>query len=493
MKRFVLIVLGVVVVASGCSFTETSPTTTAAAPVVESTTTSPAVTTTAPQATTTTGAATTTTTTLARIPEALPIVNEPWEWTRVHDVEWAQEARFDGTYLAYGDHIDGAVSVRKDGQTILRHLPRDGQDWLVQDIELGDHWLAVVANTSELAATPIQSHAIVYDVETAQVIFEEFWDSAEGTVRLPEVSLSGGYMAFVDPLLEPACITLLYLDGMTEFGRICADAPVVNVDLEGSYVTFDTSDDGCRSVWSAHLWRRDHDLIEHGNRECWSNSPVGGANTVAWFETPPEGGVGGSLIIGEHGDNGMVVLGRGAPGRAETCWNRTYWNGGNGDIREWDGGDTVSTIHIADETSGFGVSCVGPWVSFSTADGIYVANMFSQSSGDACSLVAAASPSTSFGLAASLKTWVHDQYDEPPADLVVTIGSVIHLDGWWVGRGSFSSHLESAVFLWSPDGGISVAWSGSADSEYELREYMLAIHPEAPGALFGCVDVSGHH
>ncbi|MCP4968749.1 MAG: hypothetical protein GY926_26415 [bacterium] len=94
-------------------------------------------------------------------------------------------------------------------------------------------------------------------------------------------------------------------------------------------------------------------------------------------------------------------------------------------------------------------------------------------------------------LAEALITWIHGRFDDLPEDLEVSVGSVMGRDDWWVGHGGFSDRLEGAVFAWSPGGDISLAWSGNADSEYEIREYMLSVLPEAPGAIPGCVDVSG--
>ena len=88
--------------------------------------------------------------------------------------------------------------------------------------------------------------------------------------------------------------------------------------------------------------------------------------------------------------------------------------------------------------------------------------------------------------------YVRDRFEDLPSDLEVSAPDAVGSDGWWIGYGEFSSHLESAVFLWSPEGEVSLAWSGSADSEYEIREYMLSLYRYVPPELFACVDVTGH-
>jgi hypothetical protein len=188
----------------------------------------------------------------------------------------------------------------------------------------------------------------------------------------------------------------------------------------------------------------------------------------------------------------MVGLGRGDNGTLEVCWNQAYWLSGNNDVRMWDGGDEVRVIYEAGDDRAYELGCVGPWVTFRTMDAIYTANMFTQAATNACTDCTPASREQQEQLTDKLAAWVQGRFDDLPDDLDVSVDDAIGADGWWIAHGGFSSHLESAIFLWNPDGEISIAWSGNADSEYEIREYMLSVLPDAPAKLLGCIDLHGY-
>ncbi len=211
-----------------------------------------------------------------------------------------------------------------------------------------------------------------------------------------------------------------------------------------------------------------------------------------WFENPPNR-IGIDTMIGEQADGTMVDLGRGDNGTLEVCWNRAYWLSGDNDVHMWDGGDTVEVIYEAGDDRAYQLGCVGPWVTFRTMDAIYTANMFTQAAADACAESTAASENQEEHLTDQLTAWVHERFDDLPNELDVSIGGAIGTDGWWIADGGFSSHLESAIFLWHPDGNISIAYSGTADTQYEIREYMLSALPDAPAQLLGCIDVHGYY
>ena len=411
-----------------------------------------------------------------------------WEWARLLEVENPRNVRYDGTYLAYTSEWGKPLVVVTDSAVIMEHRPVDDSEWIIQDVELGDHCLAVVENT-ELAA-PDLSRLVVYDLRTGDVQLERTYEEVEGRLRIPNVSISGRYMALSD---DPAteCITTIDLEHGHSIDKICADHPVRSVELDSLALAFDTHQDGCLSAWSKALYRPTAEAAEYFNRECWSNHPVTSGDLVAWFESP-EGSSGVDTLIGETGAGSRSVLGRGSRNSAEACWNRVFWNGGNRDVRLWDGSDSVVTIYEAAWDWVGQVNCVGPWITITDADGILVANSLTQSPSPACAVVDNADRAQQDLLAESLLEWVADQFDDLPDDLDVSVGGVIGLDGWWVGHGGFSSHLEGAVFAWNPAGDIRVAWSGSADSTYEIRSYMLTTLPDVPPALLGCVDVDGY-
>jgi hypothetical protein len=430
-----------------------------------------------------------TTTTLARIPEALPIVAEPWEWEKLLD-ETVHYPRYNGRYFAYEETIYGDVVVVGNDREVLRHRPLDDQRWILQDIELGDHWLAIASIVGPFGTS--LSRLTVYDLETGQSVVDEFWTSADGDIGSPRISVSGSYMALVDPLPTATCLDVVDLRNGTTFDTICADDRITGVELEGMSVAFSTETEACRSAMTGSLFDQDHDLVERSNRTCWSNSPASGGHLAAWFESPPEE-VGIDTMIGVSADNTLVGLGKGDNGTAEICWNHAVWLSGSNDVRSWDGSGEIRTIYENGDTPAYELGCVGPWVTFQTSDGVYTTNMLTQSGAAACDAGVTATHHQTVDLAASLTTWVHDRFDDLPEELEVSVAEVVGLDGWWVGHGEFSSHLEGAIFAWSPDSDISVAWSGNADSEYDVRSYMLDANPEVPAALLGCVDVSGYH
>lgn len=489
MKRIGLVASVISLLATGCSFADTTaPTLLAPEPGVTSTTATKTTTTTAPPSTTTTQSVTTTT--LAPIPAALPIVSDPWEWEKLLEIEYTRNARYDSTYLVYQEPDDGSVIALRDGVTTLVHTPPTDEEWIVQDVELGDRWLAIAENTEATRAD--QTHLVVYDLLTGEVVFEEFGNEVEDQLSIPHMSLSGRYMALAQGQeADPNCVAIYDLGIPLIVDEICGEGPVYTVELDGNFFSFETTGSGCRSAWTGTLYGRDHNLAEHTNRECWSNSPVGGDQITVWFETPPDGSGGIDTIIGATASGEPLGLGKGARGRAEVCWNRVFWSGGNRDIRMWDGGDTVATIHVAGGEGGGTVSCLGPWVTFATSEGIYTANMFTRSSLGACDVVEIADSGRTADLASTLGPWAQGQSDELPSDLTATVSDAVGSGGWWVGRGIFSDYLEGAIFAWSPDGEIAVAWSGSANSEYDLRQYMLSLLPDVPPALFGCVHVDG--
>lgn len=488
MRRFWLFSVAVATLAGGCSFGETTPTTTSAAPVAGSTTTSTEVTTSAPSSITTTAAVTTTT--HASLPEALPIVSDEWGWRQLLQTENPNDIRYDGTYLAYTYEWDQPLVVLRDGTVVLEHQSPDDSEWINQDVELGSHWLGIVENTE--GTGPDVAHVVVYDLLNGAIAFEEFYRESEGRLTIPGISISGKYLAIAPRLETSNCFDVYDLRGGSRFEEICADSNIFSVELDAAAFAFDTHSPHCGTVWTGTLYGLDHNLATHANRECWSSSPASSGEFSAWFEHPPDT-IGIDTMIGLNTSGQMVGLGKGDNGTLEICWNRAYWLSGDNDVRTWDGGGEVHTIYEAGEDRAWELGCVGPWVTLRTADAIYTANLFTQSEATACDVVEPANASIEAMLAETLTTWVHGRFDDLPEDLEVSVSGGVGSDGWWVGRGGFSSRLEGAVFAWSPEGDISIAWSGNADSEYEIREYMLSILPEAPGAVFGCVDVSGYH
>jgi hypothetical protein len=480
-----LLAMTLVLIAAACTGDSAPPSTQAIRTAASTSTTVPATTTTTATPTTTIAP---TTTTQARIPAALPIVAEPWEWEKLADVDHLDEVRYNGTYLVYEDPDLGSIVATRGGEIVVRHEPIDDQEWIIQDAELGDRWLAIVENTE--AAGADRSRLVVYDLAVGAVSYEEILEEEEGVLSIPHISVSGRTMAIAGTPPNLNCIAILDLVSHQPFDEICTEAPVFFVEIDGPYFGFDTRQPGCSTAWTGALYREDNDLREHTNRECWSNGPVGGDRIAVWFESRPgRGGI--DLMLGDGQSGEIVNLGRGDNGTAEVCWNRAFWLSGDNDVRTWDGDSNVRTV-FDEEQRAFLLGCVGPWVTFATADAIYTANMFTGSGRDACSIVEPAGAETSAELAATLETWVHDRFDDLPQDLEVSVGGAVGSDGWWVGGGGFSSHLEGAVFSWGPDGDIQVAWSGNADSAYEIRQYMLSILPEAPPALLGCVDIDGY-
>ncbi len=489
MKRIGLAGIVLVMLGAGCTFA--APTTTTTLPQPErrvTTTVVPPSTTTAPQPSTT--IRTPTPTTLAAIPQALPIVSDQWNWEQLVMTEHSGHARYDGSTLVFAGQPDvPSVEVRRGGQTVIKHVPPDDRNWIIRDVELGDDWVAVVE--AEPVNSTDTSHLVVYDLVTANVVIEQTWDTSDGRSGSPRISLSGRYMALIDPLDDRACIDIYDLASQHRFERICGDTPVRTVEMDGYHFAFDSAEGDCISAWTGSLYGQGHDLAEHTNRKCWSNSPTGGDNVTVWFESKPLENSGIDTMIGLYRDNATVSLGKGLRGSAEVCWNRAYWIGGNGDIRMWDGGDVVKAIQVSEEGRFFDVSCNGPWVTYTAADGVYTANMFTASADDACSLVEQSDSRIEAELATALDAWVRTQFDDLPADLEVSVGAALGRDGWWIAGGSFSSHLEGAVFAWSPTGEISLVFSGNGDSEYDVRAAMLSSSPEVPPALLGCIDVAG--
>lgn len=479
-----------VLIAAACT-SDTAPSTTQpSAPVASTTTAAPpiATTTTTPAATTTTTTIAPPTTTLARIPQALPIVADPWEWERLADIDHLDEVRYNGTYLVYEDPDRGSIVATRDGEIVVQHEPVDDQEWFVQDAELGDRWLAIVENTE--AAGPDRSRLVVYDLVAGAISYEEILTEEDGRLPIPHVSVSGRMMAIAATPPDLNCITILDLVSLQPYDEICAGAPVFFVEIDGPYLGLDTRQPGCSAAWTGALHERGNDLQEHTNRECWSNGPVGGDRISVWFESQP-GQVDIDQMIGEDRSGAIVNLGRGDNGTLEVCWNRAFWLSGDNDVRTWGGGSSVMTV-FDEEQNAYHLGCVGPWVTVATADAIYTANMFTGSGSDACSIVEDATPAEMDELATTLEAWVHDRFDDLPRDLQVSVGGAVGSAGWWVGRGGFSSHLESAVFAWDPDGDVQIAWSGNADSAYDIRQYMLSNLREAPAALLGCIDVTGY-
>jgi hypothetical protein len=490
-KRFWLYLVAVVALAGGCSSSETTPTTTSAAPGADSTTTSAEVTTsTPPPTTTTTTTAAVTTTTLASRPEALQLVSDIWDWQQLLQAEIPHEIRYDGTYLVYTYEWEQPLVVVRDGTVVLEHESPDDSEWIIQDTELGSHWLAVVENTE--GAGPDAAHVVVYDLFNGETVFEEFYRESEGRLSIPAISVSGRYLAIAPQLESANCFDVYDLVAGFRYEEICADSSIFYVELDAAAFAFDTYTPDCRAAWTGTLYGQDHNLATHANRECWSSSPASSGEFSAWFEHPPQT-IGIDTMIGLDTAGNMVGLSKGDNGTLEVCWNRAYWLSGDNDVRTWDGGGEVRTIYEAGDDRAYELGCVGPWVTFRTMDAIYTANMFTQSDAAACDVVEIADAPMEAELAETLTTWVHGRFDDLPEDLEVSVSDGVGRDGWWVARGGFSDRLEGAVFAWNPDGDISLAWSGTADSEYEIREHMLSILPEAPGAILGCVDVSGYH
>jgi len=429
-----------------------------------------------------------TTTTLAPLPATLPITVDEWEWQRIALSGFPGDARYNGTYLAYETPGGGPVIATNDWSVVLEHERLDESEWIVQDIELGDHWLAIVENTE--GAGSDQGRLVVYDLRTGDVALERLYAESDGWFSLPSISISGLYVASTEAE-NPNCITVDNLEHDYQVDEICVDDPVLDVELDGLSLAYETRDDECRSSWTTDLYRPEA-TTELVNRECWSNAPASGEGLAVWFESPvSSSGIDTILGLSETGD--MVGLGQGARGFAEICWGTAFWRGGNRDIRMWDGGDSVATIIEADSEWLGVVSCVGPWITVADPDGILIANSLTQSPAAACDVCDQPDSAREAQMADGLAVWVHDRFEELPAELEASVSDVVGQDGWWIGHGGFSSHLEGALFVWDPNGNITIAWSGSADSEYDIREYMISTLPDAPAAMLGCVDLDGYY
>jgi hypothetical protein len=443
-----------------------------------------------PSTTVTTTTPPATTTTLARLPETLPLVADEWEWKELLRADIPSEVRFDGDYLAYTFGWGNPLVVTRDASNVLEHRPLDESEWIIQDVELGNHWLAVVDNTE--FEEPNLARLVVYDLRNGDVVFEELNEASDGRLSLPAISISGTYMAIAPRLEETACVRILDLRSGRQVDEVCGESSVFHVELDANAIAFETFTPDCQRAWIGTLYGMDHNLEERFNRECWSNGPASSGEFSVWFENPPEQ-MGIDTMIGLSRDGELVGLGKGDNGTLEICWNRAFWLSGDNDVRMWDGGEQVYTIYEAGDDRAYELGCVGPWVTFRTMDAIYTVNHLTQSAVDACDVVESADATQEEALTAALENYVGDRFDEMPEDLEVGVGGVVGQDGWWVGHGGFSSHLESAVFVWGPDGEVGLAWSGFADSEYEIREYMLSILPEVPRAILGCVNVDGFY
>jgi len=490
--RIWMTLTGTLLLIAGCSG-EATPTTTRGGAATTTTVVETTTTTTTTPPTTTTVPASTTTTTLTPIPDALPIVDDGWDWVELLPVTGATNVRYDGNYLVYSQLPDASVVAMRDGEVILKHTPPDDGDWIIQEVELGDHWLGVVDNTD---TDPITSRVVVYDLATGETVVEEVVGGGSGPFGYPSIAMSGRYLAMNDGLPDSGCVDVYDLGIINaigepgQLGRICQDDPVRSVEIDGGDVAFGSRSGECTTAWTGEVYGggEHHGLTAHTNRPCWSNSPAASGPITLWFESIPGGSRGNDTLLAENRAGETVSLGRGLRGTAEACWGRAVWVGGNNDVRFWDGGDTVRTVFSAARS--YDVGCVGPWATVTTADGIYAANMLTGSAIDSCSLVEHADKAEEADLEASLLEWVHTYHEDVPADVTASVGAV-GLDGWWMGIGSFSGYMESAVFVWYPDGNIGVAWAGSADSVNDIRQYMLSVLPEAPAALLGCVAVAG--
>ncbi len=488
MKRLGVAALAAVL-ASGCTTAaqNTAASSTTAAPLPTVASVAPAAATTQATTTTTDQPPTTqqqTTTTLAAVPAELSLVEDLWGWEQIVASENPGEARYNGSYLAYTDEANGAVLVKLGSTVVLEHEVAEG--WAVGDIELGEQWVGFVQLTE---ASPAESQVLVYDLTNGDVVFEsDATADNDGAFDIPSISLSGSYMAIASAHPNPGCVELINLRSGYPFGEVCAVADVSQVELEGGSLAVETIDGNCHQAWSRSVYRGP--LVSHANRECWSRQPAAGGELVVWFESPP-GQVGIDTMIGVAGDNNPVGLGRGDNGTLEVCWGRAYWLSSDGDVRSWDGGGEITTIYKADDEFVVDLGCVGPWVSVSTTAGVHRSNMLSKTGDDACETVGRPTAGVDVELSAALDRYVRDRFDDLPSDLQVDAGAVLAADGWYIGFGSFSSQLESALFLWDPEGQVQLAWSGFDDSEYSIHDYMLRTNPDAPPALLGCIDVSG--
>ena len=432
-----------------------------------------------------------TTTTLPRLPEALTLTSDDWEWQPIAATSGLGEVRFDGTHLAFAVGRGEPVRVLDDqGALVIEHRPLDDREWIVQDVELGDRWLAVVENTEGRGLD--HSRLVVYDLSAGAVAMDEVIEQTGDLLWIPWISLSGSYMAVAGQMDNPGCVTIHDLRAGIAIDDICAAGNVFSVEIEANSLAFEAKEPECRTAWTGTLYGPDHNLVSHSNRACWSGSPATGGGLTVWFESPPDQ-IGIDTMIGVDRNGRTVGLGRGDNGTLEICWGRAYWVTGDKDVRMWDGGDAVHTIYEAGDDQAFHLGCVGPWVTFRTMDAVYSANMFTESPAGACEVCYQASVDREDRMADELLAWVHDRFEDLPADLEASVSGAIGADEWWVAHGGFSSHLEGAIFLWDPDGNISLAWSGSAASEYEIREYMLTTLPEAPPAMLGCVDLDGYY
>jgi hypothetical protein len=485
--------LAPVLLIAGCSGAAAPATTRAGAGATTAAVTSTTTTTTAPP-TTTTPSTPTTSTTLAPVPDALPIVDDGWDWVELLPVAGAGNVRYDGTYLVYREPDGGSVLVTENGRTILEHTPPDGREWIVQDVELGDHWVGILSNTE---TDPRTAQVVVYDLATGETVVDERSGDAGGPFSLPSIAISGRYLAMNDGGPESGCVDVYDLGivgangDVIRIGRICQDDPVQSIEMDGGDVAFAAHAGACTTVWTGQVYGggEHHGLTAHTNRACWSNAPAASSPITLWFESAPQSSSGIDTLLGENPAGATVSLGKGVRGTAEACWGRAVWVGANGDVRFWDGGDAVHTIFSAAPAASLG--CVGPWATVATGDAIYATNLLTGTAIDACSVVATAGRAQVTDLEAALLEWVHAYHEEAPADLEASVGGAVGQDGWWLGAGSFSDYFESAVFVWYPDGNVGVAWAGSADSVYDLRQYMFSVLPEAPPAVLGCVDVAG--
>ena len=431
-----------------------------------------------------------TVTTLAQLPDALPIVVEEWGWAHLVEAEIPDEVRYDGTYLAYTYGWGNPLVVMSDGVIVLEHQTLDDKAWIIQDVELGDHWLGVVENTEGQA--PDRSRLVVYDVRTGDIAVERVIEQSGQRLTLPAISISWRLMAVASSSEDADCFEVYDLAIGYVTDKICGDSEILGVELDANAFAFDTLTTDCTTVWTGTVYGFNHDLTSHANRECWSSSPGTSGEFTVWFENPPNR-IGIDTMIGEQADGTMVGLGTGDNGTLEVCWNRAYWLSGDNDVRMWDGGDTVQVIYEAGYDRAYQLGCVGPWVTFRTMDAIYTANMVTQAATDPCAQDTPASREQETKMSDELTAWVHERFDDPREELNVSVSGPIGADGWWIADVELSNSLESAIFLWHPDGNISIAFSGTADTEYEIREYMLSALPDAPAQLLGCIDVHGYY
>lgn len=94
-------------------------------------------------------------------------------------------------------------------------------------------------------------------------------------------------------------------------------------------------------------------------------------------------------------------------------------------------------------------------------------------------------------LASELVDWLAETQSSVPPDTEATLTGGVTAEGWWVFTAVFNMRFEAGLFVRDPDGEITVAWGGVADSEIVIRAWVYDSEPSMPAELALCVDVDG--